>query len=87
MTGELHDFLEIAYVSLADYVDPELVRLMTEYREAGATLESGPHLVKEKVASPAWQVLAQSGHLAGTIAKTIADETEVLRQEFRQLVS
>jgi hypothetical protein len=85
MTAELRDFLEVAYVSLADYVDAELARLLADYREAGAALADAPRLAKEKVTSPAWRVLAESGSLAGTIARTIAEEAETLRQEFRRL--
>lgn len=87
MTDELRDFLEVAYVSLADYIDAELVRLLTDYRQAGETLAGDSRNAKEKVTLPAWQVMARTGRLAGEIAKAIADEAEALREEFRQWVS
>jgi len=84
MTGELHDFLEIAYVSTADYIDGELVRLLTEFTGAGQALTTGPRVASERMASHSWEVLAQSGRLAGEIARTIADEAGGLREEFRR---
>jgi hypothetical protein len=87
LTEELRDFLEVAYVSLADYVDEELVQLMTEYREAGATLSADGRLAKEKVETPAWKTLARTSGLAGEIARAIAEDTQVLRAEFRSEVT
>jgi hypothetical protein len=84
MTGELRDFLEIAYVSTADYIDGELVRLLAEFTNAGQTLTTGPRLASERMASRSWEVLAESGRLAGEIARTIADEAGSLREEFRR---
>jgi hypothetical protein len=83
MTDELRDFLEVAYVSLADYVEADLVRLMTEYRGAAADLAEGTRVAKDKVATPAWKMLSGSSSLAGEIAKAIAEDTEMLRREFR----
>jgi hypothetical protein len=83
LTEELRDFLEVAYISLADYIDEELVRLMTEYRAAGATLAAEGRLAKEKVETPAWKTLARTSGLAGEIARAIAQDTEELRAEFR----
>lgn len=87
MTDELRDFLEVAYVSLADYLDDELARLMTEYRDAAARLaaESGP--ARDRQSSQAWQTLQRTSRLAGEIAKAMAQETEALRHEFRQFGS
>jgi hypothetical protein len=86
LTAELRDFLEISYVSLADFVDEELARLLWEYRAAAAALEEPGRLAKDRVASPAWQTLASSGRLAGDIAGAIARETEDLRSEFNRLL-
>lgn len=85
MTEELRAFLEIAYVSLADYVEDDLVKLLTEFRQAGETLAADGRLAHEKLGSPAWSVLTGSSRLAGEIARTIAEETEVLRREFEQI--
>lgn len=85
MTEELRDFLEVVYTSLADYIEDELVRLMSEYRAAGVELASNSRLVQEKAGTPAWQVLTNSGRLVGEIAKAIAGETQALRDEFREL--
>lgn len=87
MTDELREFLETAYVSLADYLDDELARLMAEYRDAGARLaaESGP--AADRQASQAWQTLQRTSRLAGEIASAMARETEALRHEFQRLVS
>jgi hypothetical protein len=85
LTDELRDFLEVAYVSLADYVDDDLVKLLTEFREAAETFAADGRLTREKLTSPAWSTLAGSSRIAGDIARTIAEETEALRQEFREL--
>jgi GDP-D-mannose dehydratase len=85
MTVELRDYLEIAFVSLADYIDDELARLMLEHRQAGVTLAAEPGIGREKMSSDAWQVLTRSSRLAAEIAAKIAAETETLRSEFRAL--
>jgi hypothetical protein len=85
LNPELTDFLEVAYVSLADYVEDELVRLMAEHRSAGAALAADGRLVSEKTASPAWHTLAETSRLVGEVARNIAAESEALRHEFREL--
>jgi hypothetical protein len=85
LTPELSDFLEIAYVSLADYVEDDIVQLLTEFREAGATLAADERRAREKVGTPAWNRLSESGQLAGEIARMISEQTKTLRDEFRQL--
>src|SRR4051812_18221855 len=40
MTRELEEFLESAYVSLADYVSADLASLMAEFQRAGIDLAS-----------------------------------------------
>jgi hypothetical protein len=87
LTEELRDFLEVAYISLADYVDEELARLLRDYRHASEMLARDDRHTREKTGSPAWKVLAESGQLAATIARGIALETEQLRREFRALDS
>jgi hypothetical protein len=85
MTAELGDYLEIAYVSLADYVDDDVVRLMAEHRAAAEKLQAQSIVPGERMATPEWSVLARTSGLAGQVAQTIAAETEALRLEFRQL--
>ena len=83
LTEELRDFLEAAYTSLADYLDKDLVRLLTEYRDRAAELEADTRLPREKTATPAWRSIAESSTIAGEIARSIARDTEALREEFR----
>jgi hypothetical protein len=85
MTEELSAYLEIAYVSLADYVDDDVVQLMTEHRRAAEMLQQQSLVPGERTATAEWQVLARSSGLAGRVAQEIAAETEQLRQEFREL--
>jgi hypothetical protein len=87
LTDDLREFLELAYVSLADYLDSDLVRLLSEYREAAAELAVEGRLASEKVATPAWRRITESGAIAGEIARAIADDTEALREEFRALIA
>jgi hypothetical protein len=87
LTEDLRDFLQTAYVSLADYVAPDLVRLMSEYTRAGEDLAADPRLAREKTTGTAWQTVSQSSQLAGEIARSIAIEAEVLRTEFTQFMN
>jgi hypothetical protein len=82
MTPELRDFLEVAYVSLADYIEDELARLVREYNAASAALPR-LGLGAAQQGSPQWQVVASSGPLVADIARAIAEDTDTLRQEFR----
>jgi hypothetical protein len=82
LTDEMRDFLEQAYVALADYVDDDLVRIMVEYREALASI-ADVHASRDKLQTPAWQRVADTSRLAGEIAKSIADDSAALRIEFR----
>ena len=45
----------------------------------------GKH-ARDKTGTPAWQQLSATGRLAGEIAKTLAQDTEGLRREFRQFL-
>jgi dsDNA-binding SOS-regulon protein len=82
LTDEMREFLEQAYVALADYLDEDLVRVMAEYRESLAAV-ADVQAARDKVHTPAWQRIAETSRLAGEIAKSIAEDTAVLRLEFR----
>ena len=83
LTSELRDYLEIAYVSLADYVSGECVSLLREYGRAGEELAGDRRLAREKVGTDAWRRLSEQSHLAGELARGISDDAERLRTEFR----
>ena len=87
MTSELRDFFEVAYISLADYVEDDLVRLMREYKDAGTQLAADSRFAREKRGTPAWERLSESSRLVGELARTMADETERLRREFREFAN
>jgi hypothetical protein len=82
LTAEMLEFLEQAYVALADYVDEDLVRVMTEYRDAISAV-ADIHAARDRLQTPAWQRIADTSRLAGDIARSIADDTAALRLEFR----
>jgi hypothetical protein len=85
LTEDLRDFLESAYVALADYLDEELVRVMAEYREATAALAAEGAAARDKVRTAAWQRITETSRLAGDIARGVAEESGSLRLEFRAL--
>jgi hypothetical protein len=85
LSEEMREFLQSAYVSLADYVADDLARLMREYQEATDSLAAAPRIAAEKMQGDAWRTVAEMGALAGQIARSIAEETELLRAEFQQL--
>ena len=82
LTPDMRDFLEDAYVALADYVDDDVLRVMAEYRDALAAVESVA-VAREKVQTPAWHRITETSRLAGEIARSIAEDTAALRLEFR----
>jgi hypothetical protein len=82
LTTDMRDYLEIAYVSLADYVSDECVALLREYGRAGEELAADGRLAREKVTTDAWQRLSGQSRLAGQLAREIADEADRLRAEF-----
>lgn len=82
LTPELLDFLEQAYVALADYVDDDVHRVMAEYRESLAAL-GDVRATSDKIQTPAWKRVSEMSRLTGTIARSIADESAALRDEFR----
>lgn len=83
MTPELREYLEIAYVSLADYVDEEGVTLLREYARAGEELAADTRLAREKATTDAWRRVTEQSRLAGQLARTISAEADRLRTEFR----
>jgi hypothetical protein len=83
LTPELRDYLEVGYVSLADYVDNEVARLLREYRRAGEELADDRRLAREKVGTDAWRRVSEQSRLAGELARAIHEEAERLREEFR----
>lgn len=83
LTPELRDYLEVAYVSLADYVDEECRSLLHEYRHAGEQLAADRRLAREKADTDAWRRVTEQSALAGQLARGISEEAERLRAEFR----
>jgi hypothetical protein len=83
LTDELREFLETAYVALADYVGADVAKLMLDYQRAGADFASDSRLVKEKTGTDAWRTITESSQLAGEIARSMAAEAEQLRAEFQ----
>jgi NTP pyrophosphatase (non-canonical NTP hydrolase) len=87
LTEELRDYLETAYISLAEYLDAELVNLMTEYRRSAEQLTAEPASAHDKTSTPAWRTLVESGRLAGEVARATTSETETLRSEFQEFLA
>ncbi len=83
----MREFLQTAYTSLADYIDSELVDLLTEFRSSAAELSAVPVSPREKTSTAAWRRVAESGALAGEVARAIAAEAEMLRREFEALLT
>lgn len=83
MTHELSEYLEIAYVSLADYVDEEGAALLREYARAGEELAADSRLAREKATTDAWRRVTEQSRLAGQLARAISTEADALRTEFR----
>ena len=87
LTPELEDFLENAFVALANYVDDELAMLAAEHRRASAALESDARGSRERLESSNWAVMARTSRLVGEIARASAEEAAALRREFQALVA
>jgi hypothetical protein len=83
ITPELRDYLEIAYVSLADYVDEERVTLLREYARAGADLAAHTGLPRDRVTTDAWRRVVEQSRLAGELARAITVQADEFRSEFR----
>lgn len=84
LTQEMLDWLEEAYAALAEYVDEELVRVVAEYREAAESLTTSGLAARDRMQTPAWGTLAETGRLAGNVARAIAEDAAGLREEFRR---
>jgi hypothetical protein len=82
LTDELRDYFETAYVCLAEYLDAEIVDLLTEYRQSAEALAAEPLAGRDKTRTAAWRTLAESGALAGEAARSTTQEAETLRTEF-----
>jgi len=83
LTPELREYLEVAYISLADYVDGECQTLLREYARAGDELAADRRLVREKAGTEAWRRVTEQSGLAGQLARGISEEADRLRAEFR----
>lgn len=83
MTDELRGYLETAYTLLAEYLDAELVELVTEYRRSAEDLEHQTGAPGDRKQSAAWRTLVESSALAGQVARATTSEVESLRHEFR----
>jgi hypothetical protein len=81
-TTELREYLEIAYVSLADYVEDESATLLREFTRAGEELAADTRLAREKTTTEVWRQVTDQSRLAGQIALAINAEAERLRAEF-----
>jgi hypothetical protein len=86
LTDELREYFETAYVSLAEYLEPELVALVLEYRRAAEELSAGVSTA-DRTASAAWRTLNESAGLAGEIARATTTEASELRARFRHLLA
>jgi hypothetical protein len=83
LTAELLAYFETAYTCLADYLDGELVELVTEYRRSADQLASEPVSTRDKTKTAAWRTLIEGGSLAGEVARATASEAHKLRSEFQ----
>lgn len=80
LSEELREYLLTAYVSLADYIEPDHAALLHEYVNAGHAMAADPRLLREN--SDAWQRITRQGQLASRIASAISREADSLRLEF-----
>jgi hypothetical protein len=83
LTPELRDYLELAYVSLADYVDEECRSLFDEYHRTGQELAADRRVAREKVTGDLWRRVTEQSALVGRLARGISEEADRLRAEFR----
>ncbi|HEY1308069.1 MAG TPA: hypothetical protein VGF24_31165 [Vicinamibacterales bacterium] len=82
LTSELRDGLEIAYATLADYLDDELVQVMREYSAAMSELDGDGRIGREKTSTTAWGRISATSSLVARIAQASAEEADTLRAEF-----
>jgi hypothetical protein len=83
LTDELREYLETAYTCLAEYLESELVDLMTQYRQSAEVLATESASARDKTTTSAWRTLVESGSLAGEVARATTLEAEKLRTEFK----
>jgi len=83
LTPELRDYLEVAYVSLADYVTQECAALLGEYVRAGEELAADERRPREKMSTASWRRVAEQSRLAGEVARAVSEEADSLRADFR----
>lgn len=87
LTSELREYLETAYTLLAEYLDGELVDLMTQYRKSAEELALESPAPRDRTQTAAWRTLVESGSLAGEVARAATREAETLRDEFRSFLT
>ncbi len=87
LTDDLRDYFETAYTCLAEYLDSELVTLVTTYRQSAEELAAEPIATRERTESRPWRTLIESSALAGEIARATTAEAEKLRSEFQGFLS
>src|SRR5262249_60240539 len=79
LPAELKEYLETAYIALAEYLEGELVELMTLYRTSAEQLAADGQSARDKTKTPAWQTLPESGSLAGEVARAATYKAGMLR--------
>jgi hypothetical protein len=82
LTEDLRAYFETAYTGLAEYLDPEIVTLLNEYRHSAEQLTSVSPVRSEKTNSDAWRSVVDASSLVGEIARATTTEAEKLRSEF-----
>jgi hypothetical protein len=83
LTEDLRKYFETAYTGLAEYLDPEIVALITEYRYSAEQLTSVSPATREKTNSDAWRSVVDASALVGEVARATTTEAEKLRSEFQ----
>jgi hypothetical protein len=86
LTDDMREYFETAYVSLAEYLEPELVDLLAEYRASADALTAARPAPADKMRTTAWRTVVETSALAGEVAQATTRDAESLRAEFRALV-
>jgi hypothetical protein len=86
LSDDLRDYFESAYALLAEYVDAEIVTLMTQYRESADRLADAAS-PQDRAQSASWRTVADTSALAGQVARAVTADADRLRAEFRQLIA
>jgi hypothetical protein len=87
LSDEMREYLQTACTMLAEYVEPELANLMTEYRRSAEELAATSGVARDKAQTPAWRTLAETSALAGEVARAATSEAEALLEEFRAAIT